>query len=592
MRLQTHSLLLSVFIFLFLLTACRNEPKLPTVAVDTVVDIRFPSEPRGLNYLLNYDAPAIRVMRQLSLPLTDFNPTTYKAEPILIKNLPIKKEITEGPDAGLIAYTFDLLEEAVWDDGTPITVKDFLFTMKAIYNPHYNSPYVGEFLRIKKVETDPASPKKFTIYSEKYLLLEATIGNFTLLPAHVLDPENVYENYPLMDLMNPANKERYTADEQLKTVAALFTAAKNRGQDGMTPGSGPYKLEAWTTGESLVLVKKDNWWGDAISNKYPRLQAKAKKIVFKIIPDFNATVSLMRNGEIDLASNVEVREINKLKKDPFFKENFNFHEPSMYRHNFIMMNTASPKMSDKKVRRALAHLADLNEIYKAVYMGENNPVVGPIHPSKPYYHKDLPIIDYNVEKAKALLTEAGWTDSNNNGTVDKVIDGELTELSLKYSYSGASKNAGDIGQLLKEAAQPAGVNIEVVPMEGRPLQMGWRQKNFELSTLGSAWYPFHKDPHQRWHSEGASNYFSFGNAESDELIKTIQGTVDEEKLPALYKRFQEIVYEEQPVIFINTAVNHIMVHKKFGNIRTTSISPGYLVNELAEQNVPININNN
>jgi len=591
MRLN-HSILISSILFVFLLTSCRTDPKLPPVALDTTVNVRIPSEPRGLNFLLNSDRQATTIMRQIALPLSGFNANTYEAEPILIKTLPSVKEITTGPDAGLVAYTFDLLEEAVWDDGIPMTAKDFIFTVKATFNPHYRSPYSSQFSSMNRVEIDPASDKKFTVYSDKYVVGKETLGNFTLLPSHLLDPENIYANYPLKELQDPANKEKYKSDEQLKKLGAILTSPKNMGQDGELSGSGPYKLKEWKTGESVTLIKKENWWGNALSSKYPKLKAIPKKIVYKVVPDFNAAISLMRNGEIDLISNTEVREIVKLKKDEFFKKNFNFYAPSSYQHLFIMLNTLDPKLSDKKVRRALAHLMDLKEISDAVYMGEDNVVTTPVHPSKPYYHKGLSPISYDVEKAKTLLQEAGWSDTNNNGTVDKIINGELTELSLEYSYSGSSKNGGDVGQLFKEAAQPAGVDITVSPMEGRPLGTSYRSKTFELSPLGSSWYPFYEDFYHRWSSQSGGNYFSFGNAESDKLIETINKTTDPVKLNELYMRFQEIVYEEQPVIFFHTGFNQIMVHKKFGKINTSQISSGYFVNELSLNTVPITVNNN
>ena len=589
---HNSSILFSSIIFLLLLSACRNEPKLPNVAQDTTVNIRIPSEPKGLNFLLNSDRHAITIMRQIALPLSDFNATTYEEEPILIKTLPVVEEITEGKDAGSMAYTFDLLEEATWDDGTPITAKDFIFTVKATFNPHYRSPYRGQFLLIKRIEVDPTSDKKFTVYSEKYVIGKESLSNFTLLPAHILDPENIYANYPLKELGDGKNKEKYSEDEQLKQLAAILTSPKNMGQEGELSGSGPYKLKEWKTGESLILVKKENWWGDALSSKNPKLKAIPKKIVYKVIPDFNAAVSLMRNGEIDLISNTEVREVAKLKKDDFFKKNFNFYDPRMYTHSFIMLNTLDPKLSDKKVRRALAHLMDLKEVSDAVYMGEDNVVTTPVHPSKSYYHKGLTPIAYDVAKAKTLLQEAGWSDTNNNGTVDKVINGELIELNLEYSYSGSSKNAGDIGQLFKEAAQPAGINIAVTPMEARPVQMGWVNKSFELSPLGSSWYPFYEDFEYRWNSQSRGNYFSFGNAESDQLIETINKTTDPKKLNDLYMRFQEIVYDEQPVIFFHTGVNHIMVNNKFGDITTSQLSPGYFVNELSLKTVPVSVRPN
>ena len=589
---HNHSVLFVSLIFIFLLSACRNEPKLPPVAVDTTVNIRIANEPRGLNSLLNADNQALTIMHQMGLFLCDFNAKTFELEPVLVKSLPLTKEITEGPDAGLVAYTFDLLEEATWDDGTPITAKDFIFTIKATFNPHYSSPYPSQFLSVKRIEIDPASNKKFTVYSDKYVIGKESLSTFTLSPSHILDPENVYASYPLKELQDPTNKEKYSADEQLKKVAAILSSPKNMGQDGELSGSGPYKLKEWKTGESLVLVKKENWWGDALSNKYPKLKAVPKKIVYKVIPDFNATISLMRNGEIDIVSNTEVRDIVKLKKDDFFKENFNFYDPSVFRHSFIAVNTIDPKLEDKKVRRALAHLVDLKEISDAVYMGEDNVVTTPIHPSKSYYHKGLAPIDYNVEKAKALLQEAGWSDTNSNGTVDKVINGELTELNLEYTYPSSSKNAGDIGQLFKEAAQPAGVNISLTPLESRPYAIGLRGKTFELSPLGSTWGPIHKDLEQRWHTQSPRNYASFGDAKSDELIETINKTLDPKKLTDLYTQFQEVVYDEQPVIFFHTGVNHIMVNNKFGDITTSQLSPGYFVNELSLKTVPVSVSPN
>ena len=123
-------------------------------------------------------------------------------------------------------------------------------------------------------------------------------------------------------------------------------------------------------------------------------------------------------------------------------------------------------------------------------------------------------------------------------------------------------------------------------MEFRPYLTSLGAKSFELGALGSTWYPFYEDFEPRWHSQTPRNYASFGNAESDELIETINKTIDPKKLHDLYMRFQEIVYDEQPVIFFHTGVNHIISHKKFGPIATSQISPGYFVNELSLQTVP------
>jgi len=592
MRSRFHPLFYLFFGIIILGTACRTDPKVPLILEDTVVNMRVSGDPLGLNYLLNYDGTATLIMPQIFLPLMDFNPTSYELEPVLVKGQPVIKEITEGADKSLLSYTFELNDAATWGDGTPITAKDVAFTLKAIYNPNYPSPYPSYFMFVKRIEIAADNPKGFTIFAEKNNASLPNIGNVSILPAHILDPNNVYDKYSLADLQDSKNKEKLSSNPELKAVAVLFTSPKNMGREGELNGSGPYKLSKWETGKSLTLVKKDNWWGDALAKNNSMLLAKPKKIVYKIIPDMNATISLMRNEEVDVLGKVSVGEFNKLKEEPFFKENYNFYTPEMIAHRFIMINNTDPRLEDKRVRQALAHLLNLEEVYETVYGGDKNPVTTPIHPTKPYYNKNLAPITYNIDKAKTLLKEAGWADTNNNGVLDKKIDGELQELNLRLTHKNGFNDWINIAALFQESAKAAGVNIIPTPLESKPLQQGWRQKDYELSFSGSAWIPAHKNLYQKWHSKSRGNYAAFGTSESDALIEEINKTIDEDKLAELYTKFQEIIYEEQPAIFINTASNHIIVNKKYGNVTTSGISPGVYVNEFALQTVPVNISNN
>lgn len=584
---QTHLIL---FAFLFIIGACRNAPEVPPIPKDTEVNVRISNDPAGLNFLLHYDAGAILAMSLLSLPLGDFNPTTYELEPILVKSLPIIEEVSDGKYKGLISYQYEMLEEAVWDDGTPITGKDVLFPLKAMYNPNYRSPYPSYFSFVEEVVINPDNPKQFTVYAKRYLIAKAVIGNFTPMPAHVLDPNGVYDSYTLADLRNPKNKEKLAADESLKAAATLFTSPKNMGQEGAMVGSGAYKLKSWTTGQALVFEKKENWWGDQVKRDF--LAAHPKTITLKIVPDFNAARSLLANGQLDIMGNIGIGDFESLKKNDYIKENFNFYDPSRLAYRTIIMNTTNPKLSDKKVRRALAHLLELEEVFDVVYMGEKKYITTPIHPSKSYYNKNLKQIPFNIEKAKTLLQTAGWTDSNNNGIVDKTINGQLQELDLRLIFSAKSKDYNTIAQIFQEDAKKAGINIELAPSDGRSILSSWKQKKYDLSFRPETTYPFHKDLRQNWHSGSPSNYSGFGTVASDQILDEIAQTVDEEKLAELYTKFQEIVYEEQPVIMINTASHHIIANKKFGNIPISAIASGYYLKRLNEVTVPITSSNN
>ena len=592
MRNRFHSLSYLFFGLVILCTACRTDPKVPVVLEDTVVNMRVSGDPLGLNYLLNYDGTASLIMPQIFLPLMNFNPISYELEPVLVKGQPIIKEVTDGANKGLNSYTFELQEAATWGDGTPITAKDVAFTLKAIYNPNYPSPYPSYFNFVKQIVIDTNNPKALTIFADKHNAALFTIGNVSVMPAHILDPNNIYDNYSLADLKDPKNKQKLSEEAGLKEVAALFTSPKTMGREGELNGSGPYKLSKWETGQSLTLIKKDNWWGDALAKNNRMLMAKPKKIVYKIIPDMNATISLMRNEGVDVLSKVSVGEFNKLKEDPFFKKNYNFYTPEMIAHRFIYINTTDARLEDKRVRQALAHLLNLEEIYETIYGGDKNPVTSPIHPTKPYYNKNLAAITYNIDKAKALLKEAGWADANNNGVLDKMIDGELQELNLRLSHKNSFNDWINIAALFQESAKAAGVNIIPTPLESKPLQQGWKQKDYELSFSGSTWLPAHKNLYQKWHSKSRGNYSAFGTSESDALIEEINKTIDEDKLAELYTRFQDIIYEEQPAIFINTASDHIIVNKKYGNVTTSAIPPRVFVNEFALQTVPVNVSNN
>jgi ABC-type transport system substrate-binding protein len=175
-------------------------------------------------------------------------------------------------------------------------------------------------------------------------------------------------------------------------------------------------------------------------------------------------------------------------------------------------------------------------------------VVGPFHTSRPYYHKDLPLIEEDLEKARDLLKKAGWKDSNGNGIVDKEIDGELTELKLEYLSSKAGVTGQKIGTIFKSKARQVGVDIELVVKEGNKVAEARTKRDFDLFTSGWSQDPSIDDPYQNWHTDSdtpsGGNRFGFGNEESDKII-------------------EEIIYDEQPFIFLMIPSGRMAINKKF-----------------------------
>ncbi len=577
MRQYFRLLLCSSILFTLIFSACRNEPKLSVSDWDKTVNVRIGGDPESLGYLYVTDDKSLQIIRQIFLPFTDFDPETYEMKPVLAKAMPVITEITTGQYAGLVSSAYEIREEAVWADGSPVTGKDYLFTLKSVYNPIKPSIYASQFKRIKSVVVDETNPKKFTIYSEPYMAVREYYSNFAPLPAYLYDPEGVMEKYSLADLRD---KEKLKDKEDLKALSDAFNSPKYLRSPEMLKGSGPYDLAEWTSGQQIVLTKKASWWGEELSKKERLLKAIPNKVVFKMIPDLNAAVSLMKNGEIDIIAQMDwTTFLNQKKKEDFTNE-FNFYTPDKYAYRMMNFNTTKEKLSDPKVRRAIAHLFNREEVLNTVYYGYPTAITGPIYPTKSAYNKDLKLLDFNVDKAKSLLKEAGWEDSDGNGIVDKLIDGELTDLNIELKFASSNSDYTSVATIFKSAALKGGVNINTNPMETSSFMTSIRSKDFDMTFSGNNDYPFNLDPANKWHTKGSINHASFGTAESDALIIELRKTIDVAKQDELIKELQAIIYENQPGIFICVDKDRVIAHKKFGQMAVNGLSPGFAVNEM------------
>ena len=333
--------------------------------------------------------------------------------------------------------------------------------------------------------------------------------------------------------------------------------------------------------ERVVLRKKDNWWGDGLADEYPLLTAKPKELVFNIVPTTAAAVNMMKNEEIDCVTYLEDDVFNELQSNELVTNNYNLVKVPTPAVQYMGINMRTAKMDDKRVRRALAHLMDVDEVIKTVKLGNAVPIIGPIPPVGPsaaYYHKGLEPIKLNVEKAKTLLAESGWTDSDGNGFVDKTINGEKVELSLACMAITTNKASRAIPLILQENARKVGIEINIESLEPRVFVQRWAKRDFDLFTVAARTDLAYYDPYQHWHTDSdvpsGGNRYGFGNATTDALIEELRKTTDEKKLYDLYQKFQEIIYDEQPAIFLYSTETCMAVHKRLGDPKTSIKKPG------------------
>ncbi len=562
--------------FLLLVNACKNEPsgkKWTRSGSDLVV--RIPAEPVSLNPLTAYDAHSTFAQRFLYQFLEDLDPKTGQYKPQLLLAPPRITTLENGK----VRYEFEIRPEAVWDDGRPITGKDYLFSIKLIFNPHIPAyvfrPYL-EFL--ESISTEKDNPKRFyAITKRPYILAEEALVNIVpVMPEHLLDPEGLMQNYALADLMNPKLSEQFERDTLLQAFAKSFTSEENN-RASRTLGSGPYYLEEWKAGERLVFAKKENWWGDALAEENDLFRAYPTRITLKPVKDATAAASMIRGEEVDIADMLDPRDFVEMKADSQIRQTYSFEAPLTLRYYFIYINNQNPKLDDPRVRRALAHLTPTRQIINDVFYGLGEPISTPILPDKDYYAKELPPIPYDVQKAQLLLSEAGWTDSDGNGIVDKKINGQKTEMKLSLLVT-PHETSQQIGLLLKENAQKAGVDIDIQTLDFKTLRKRLNTRDYELANGALSMQPALDDLSQLWLFEnsrpGGMNRTFFGSKETDQLIEEINRTLDKEKRDKLYKIFQRLWYEEQPVINIMAARSRIALHRRLQAF-TSFVPPGY-----------------
>ena len=535
------------------------------------------SDPQMLNPVNSTDASATYIQSNIFQSLLGIDFKTLELIPVLAKSRP---EIIENNEGGL-NYVYEIRPEAIWDDGTPITAKDVEFTLKVIKAPgvdNLNAKPYYEFLQ--DIIIDESNPKKFTLVTNTvYVLGEIMSGDYTVLPQKVYDPEGIMDNYTLKQISE--NFDALKEDEKLKKFAENFNSEKYQREPQYIVGSGPYKLKEWQTGQKIVLERKKDWWGDALEAENVYFEAYPPQLIYQTINDQSTALVALKGGNIDVMRGIKPKDFKDLPNSPKFQANFNAHTPPQMAYAYIGLNMRNPKFADLATRKAFAHLVDLNKIIKNVVYGYATPAVGPIHPSKKKFYNDkLKPYDFNPEKAKELLEEAGWKDSNGNGTLDKMIDGELTEFEVTYIYNNGNDTRKNIGLLLQEEARKVGIKVNVNSLDWSIFLENTKNHNFDLYC--GAWIssPIPSDPKQIWHTSsynGGSNYVGFGNDETDALIDSIRVTIDEDKRAKMVKRFQEILHEQVPYIFLYYPQERIAIHKRFTNAETSPMRPGYHV---------------
>ncbi len=568
--------------FILLYGSCKNDIPRDDSSKEIVFKIGISKDPAALHPFIKRGRVEMQINPYIFLQTADFDPISHRLIPVLLKYNPTEIKIDTGKHKGLLKYTLEFKTDAKWDNGSTISAADYIFTVKMLLDPMLDiHPSIrNQFKNIRDIVLDQNNLQKLDIYTvNDYMLSKELVTNLELYPEYFYDSLHILRKYEYSFFLNTNKIAKLLA----KAPEINQFTKKNNGTYFMREhisGVGPYKLLKWEANRYLSLVKKKNWWGEKYSRINSYLENNPDKIIFKIIPDKTTALAELKNGNIDLLSDVSGIDFKKLKVDTLYNKKLDFYSPLALKYSVIVINNRNKILKDKRVRRALAHLTDIDFIIKTYGTGKEKRLVGPIHISKQYYNKSLTPINYNVQKANKLLSDAGWKDTDRNGVLDKLIDAKKTEFNIRFTIIGR-KIEKNVALLLKENAKKVGINIEIINKTRKEYRNDRKTFKFDLllSTVSKDLVDY--DPYPKWHSDnitpGKSNLTGFHTDECDRIIEKIISTKNPKEKDDLYKKFQKIIYENQPAIFLYVPTNNIIVNNKY-KIVTSVKRPGYFAN--------------
>lgn len=452
-------------------------------------------DPQTLSGLLANDGNSIGV-------------TTFIFEPLVLGGEnwgdsiePALAESWSVSDDGL-EYTFNLRQDVTWHDGTPFTAADVLFTFQAVLEESnaidWRSNLMQNGVPFGFEVVDDHTFK--VILSEPDATVLTSVG-IPIVPAHAFTSLNVVDV--------PFNTNPI--------------------------GTGPYRFVEWNTGENVVLEANDAYWRGA-----PNID----RLVVRFVDGAENQANALLAGELDFAR-IDGADLSPFENNPDFTI---VHAPRDLMR-YVGFNVLSPTVSDPAVRQALMTGLDRQAIINTVAAGNGLLADSLFNRSVFVYEEGRnPQVAYDPAAAAQMLADAGWTDSDGNGFLDK--DGQ--EFTMKISYLGSWALMQAIAPLVYDNFRALGVNVELVPLDQAAAnEQIYNNTSVEKSydAMLGGWGLFGPEPdHYRNYLANDTGFFAYANPEVVALFQQGRGVTDPDARYALYQQIDSLLWSDLPFI--------------------------------------------
>ena len=503
----------------------------PAVAVegdigDAVVTASI-AEPSTLVPILAADSASQGICGLLFNGLIKYDKTLR-----LVGDLAERWEILDGG----LTLRFHLRRGVRWHDGAPLTADDVRFTYESLINPAARTPYRGDFERVRALEVvDPWTVE--VRYAEPFAPALASWG-MSIMPRHLL------------------------AGQDLNTTAFARRPV----------GTGPYRFRRWRSAEWIELEANPDYFEGA-----PKIQGWIERI----IPDEATTFLELQTEGVDLTSLTPL-QYRRQTHTPFFAAHYQLARYPSFGYTYLGYNLSLPMFQDTRVRQALNLAIDKSAIVRGALLGLGQVATGPFLPDSWAHDPSVTAAPYDPARAKILLAEAGWRDTNGDGWLDR--DGRPFTFTILTNQNLPRELTA---QIIQQQLKVVGIQVQVRVVEWSSFLAQFIQpRRYEAVLLGWGLSP-EPDPYDIWHSSktkpGEFNFIGYANPTVDRLLEEGRRTFDQAARAERYHAIHRILAEEQPVCFLYVADALPIIHRRIRNIEVT---PAGFQHNLPEWYVP------
>lgn len=491
----------------------------------------FEAQPSKLTPVLAEDVYGRRVDDQICETLADFDPVTKEVSGSLAEAWQYD---TEG-----YWLRVKLRENINFSDGVEITAEDVRWSFHDyINNPELETESLRSILTsIEKVEVISDKVVEFTFNTADAYNLQSALM-FYILPKHFYSK------------LTPAQINESTA---------------------LTMGSGPFKFEnlnvdnQWAPGQPIVLVRNEQYWGPK-----PALASMR----FVTITSDIARLTEFRNGNASMIRPSSPQFANVSREEGWDEKAYSLNWVNVRSgYSFIgwqcgPRNGKLTPFHDKRVRMAMTLILNRQLVIDDIYNGIGEVAIGSSNPPSPAANPDLTPWPYDPERAKELLAEAGWVDTDNDGILENERGDEFT---FEFTRASGGQTIERFQKYLVDQCALVGIRCNPRIVDWSLYDQIMKNRDFDAITLAWSATAPESDPKQIWHTDSIQNQghnFIQWDAGQDKYIDGIKTELDYEKRMEIFHEFQALLHDEQPYTFLRVSPWLRFIGKDFENVHT------------------------